>query len=206
MSSAMLLTDDLPLTDDDREVEPERLPEHFEVINGQIVETPYMSNYANAVAGRLEHTVIRYLMSHDLGETGKELLFHIPLPEDPGRNRKPDLAFVSYERWAKDRPYSPRGSAWDVVPDIAAEVVSPGDFAEDLLRKVREYIRGGVRLVWVVYPLAREIHAYWPGATSVRVYAAEDDLDAGDVLPEFRTRVGDLFPPVESPPPPPISG
>ncbi|MGL6097949.1 MAG: Uma2 family endonuclease, partial [Fimbriiglobus sp.] len=95
-----------------------------------------------------------------------------------------------------------RGNARDVVPDIVAEVVSPNDLADELIAKVREYLRGGVRLVWVVYPLAREAHAYWPGANTVRAYLADDDLDAGDVLPGFRTHVGDLFPPVEPTPRP----
>jgi hypothetical protein len=30
-----------------------------------------------------------------------------------------------------------------------------------------------------------------------------DELDAGDVLPGFRTSVADLFPPLEAPPPVP---
>ena len=88
-----------------------------------------------------------------------------------------------------------------MVPDIAAEVVSPTGLAEDLLAKVREYLRGGVRLVWVVYPGVKEVHAYWPGANAIRVYAAGDELDAGDILPGFRTSVGPLFPPVAPPPP-----
>jgi Uma2 family endonuclease len=87
-----------------------------------------------------------------------------------------------------------------VVPDIVAEVVSPTDPADELIAKVREYLRGGVRLVWIVYPLAQEVHAYRPEHRDIQAYLAADHLDAGDVLPDFRTRVGDLFPPVEPPP------
>lgn len=195
MSTTLLLPDDVALTDDDLEVVPEAEPEHFEVIDGQIVEIPYMSRYAVRVANRLKRAVDRYLDQNDIGETGIELLFHIPQPDDLGRNRRPDWAFVSYEQWPKDRPDTFRGNAWEVVPAITAEVVSPTDSADDLTAKVREYLRSGVRLVWVVYPLAREVHAYSPGANTVRAYCATDELDAGDILPRFRTKVPDLFPP-----------
>src|SRR5205085_59732 len=82
-------------------------------------------------------------------------------------------------RWPADRPESRTENAWETVPEIAAEVVSPNDEADELLAKVREYLRGGVRLVWVVYPTVQEVHAYWPGATTIRVYAGADELDTG---------------------------
>jgi Uma2 family endonuclease len=203
MSTTALLPDDVALAEDEIEEHPERFPDHFEIINGKIVETPYMSNFAEGVASRLNRVVYRYLNLQDIGEANTERLFHIPQPDDEGRNRRPDWSFVSYQRWPKDRPYSYRGAAWEVVPDIAAEVISPWDLADDAVAKAREYLRGGVRLAWIVYPLAQEIHAYWPGTNQIRVYFAADELDAGDVLPGFRTSVADLFPPLESPPPAP---
>ncbi len=181
----------------DDEVAPgPQLPERYEIVNGQIVETPFMSRYATRVANRLNREVLACLLRNDIGDTDVEQLYHIPQPEDEGRNRRPDWAFVSYDRWPKERPYPFRDDeAYDVVPDIAAEIVSPNDEADDLLAKVREYLRGGVRLVWVVYPLAREVHAYRPGSATVQVHFADADLDAPDVLPGFRTPVGPLFPP-----------
>lgn len=160
-----------------------------------------MSFYATEIANRLNNAFIRHLLASDLGRSRIELLFKIPLPEDRTRNRQPDLVFVSYERWPKNRPIPFTGNALDVIPDIAAEVVSPGDAADDLIAKAREYLRGGVRLVWIVYPLAQEIHAYWPGSNSIRVYSAAEELDTGDILPGFRTPVADLFPPTEQTPP-----
>jgi len=176
------------------------LPEYYEVIAGEIVEVPPMSDYANAVAHRLNRAVDRYLDANDIGETGIERLFRIPQRKDKGRNRRPDWAYISFERWPKDRPYTYRENARDVVPDIAVEVVSPGNSAGDLIEKAREYLRGEVRLVWIVYPLSQEIHAYLPAAGQVRVYFAADELEAGDILPGFRTSVAALFPPLEQPP------
>jgi Uma2 family endonuclease len=177
------------------------LPERYEIVNGEIQELPPMSFYATEVANRLKWAIDRFLQKEDCGRCRIELLFKIPLPEDRSRNRQPDLVFVSHDRWPKNRPIPFTGNALDVVPDIAAEVVSPGDTADELIAKAREYLRGGVRLVWIVYPLAQEIHAYWPGANSIRVYAAADELDAGDILPGFHSPVAELFPPVDRPPP-----
>lgn len=112
------------------------------------------------------------------------------------------MAFVSYERWALSRPFSPTANAWNVVPDLAVEVISPGDSAGDIPGKSREYLRGGVRLVWLIYPLSQEVHAYLPGAREIKVYFATDELDAGDILPGFKTPIAELFPPVEPPPAP----
>lgn len=177
------------------------LPEYYEVIDGEIVEVPPMSDYANRVANRLNRAITRYLLTNDIGETGVECLFHIAQNEDTERNRRPDWAYVSYDRWPADRPSPYRGNTRDVVPDIAAEVVSPNDSSGAVIVKAREYLAGGVRLVWIVYPLMQEIHAYLPASNQVRVFFAADELEAGEILPGFRVSVASLFPPVELPPP-----
>lgn len=190
---------------DSTATEEVRLPELYEIINGQIVESPPMSDYAGEVAARLNRVITKYLFTNDIGESSVERLYRIPLPEDRSRNRRPDLAYVSYERWPRSKGFSFRGNGRDVVPGIAVEVISPGDAADEVIAKAREYLRGGVRLVWLVYPLAREIHAYLPEARNIRAYFASDELEAGDILPGFRAPVGELFPPTE-PPAPAIQG
>ena len=42
------------------------------------------------------------------------------------RQRRPDVAFVSYNRWPRQRRV-PRTEAWEVVPNLVVEVVSPTD-------------------------------------------------------------------------------
>jgi Uma2 family endonuclease len=129
------------------------------------------------------------------GQVVVEALFLIPLSTDASRKRRPDLAFVSADRWPIDRPVSLRQDAWDVVPDLTVEVVSPTDIAQDLLGKVKEYFQAGVRLVWVVYPIQRCIHVYeaW---NRIRVVTETDELDGGEVLPGFRRSLDGLFGPV----------
>ncbi len=39
------------------------------------------------------------------------------------KQRRPDVSFVSYQRWPKTEPV-PETKAWEVVPNLAVEVVS----------------------------------------------------------------------------------
>jgi Uma2 family endonuclease len=181
------------LSEADLEAIPIRLPDRFEVVNGEIVEVPPMSFYAVEVANLLAQAIARYLQANDIGRSRIDILYRIPLPEDKTRNRNPDVAFISYDRWARDRPLPLTGNALDVVPDLTVEVVSPTDFAEDVQEKTREYVRGGVRVAWQIYPRLRELHAF-DGSGTIRVYTVADELDGGPVLPGFKVQMADLFP------------
>ncbi len=167
--------------------------ERYEIIDGKRVEMPPVSAFAVRVAAWIVFEINTFARANKLGEAVPEMLFRLPLPRS--RNRRPDGAFISYKRWPKGRPQPGRDNAWDVVPDLVIEAVSPTDHAEELLIKVEEYFRAGVSLVWVVYPNLRLIHIY-ESMTRIRVATAADELDGGAVLPGFRIAVASLFPEV----------
>lgn len=162
----------------------------YEVINGVRVESKPMGVYSSIIASRLHGAIQPHAKQHDLGEAVMEILFRLPLPEE--RNRRPDVAFVSYARWPKGRPQVWKGNAWDVVPDLAVEIVSPNDLAEEIIEKLNEYFRAGVRLAWVVYPRQRTVHVY-TAFDAIRVVTMQHTLDGGDVLPEFQLPLASLF-------------
>ena len=170
------------------------LKEHFEIIDGQRVELPPMSAYATRLAFRLAYKLNEFAQAQALGEAGMETLFHLPLPVD--RNRRMDVAFVSYQRWPKGRLQSETDNAWDVVPELAAEVISPHDTVDDLLDRIGEYFRAGVLRVWVVYPRRRLVYVY-ESDTKIQILGRADDLDGGGILPGFRLPLTALF--VEEP-------
>src|SRR5450755_2923296 len=130
----------------------------FEIIDGKRVESPPMSAYAVRVASKIARRIDNFAESQNLGEAVTEVLFRLHLDRD--RNRRPDVAFVSYQRWPKDRSMPLNGNAWDVVPDLAVEVLSPTDLVEEVFDKIAEYFQAGVRLVWVVSPRTRLIQVY----------------------------------------------
>lgn len=169
----------------------------YEVVDGKRMVMPPMSYYAGIVASKLsgQLNVHLYAQHRPAGNVVVEVLFRLPLAQDASRNRRPDIAFVSDERWPIDRPKSSRANAWDVVPDLTVEVISPNDFAQEQLEKVLEYFEVGVRLVWVVYPEQRHVCVY-ESPTKVRVLTSDDTLDGGVVLPGFQLRLDRLFDPV----------
>jgi Uma2 family endonuclease len=153
-----------------------------------------MGAYEISIANLLQERVAPHARTHKLGRPFCEMLFDLaPLI----RQRRPDFAFVSYQRWAANVPV-PRTNAWKVIPDLAVEVVSPYDLMLDVLQKVREYFEVGVRLVWLILPTERMVYVY-RSPTNISVVSLNESLDGADVLPGFQMPLKDLF---EDAPPP----
>lgn len=161
----------------------------YEVINGQRVELPPMSIYAAWIASRLQSRIGPFAEAHGLGTVVTEGLFIL----DPAKDlrRRPDVAFVSAANWPLDRPL-PESGDWETIPDLAVEVVSPNDVFQDVLAKMREYFRLGVKQVWIVLPVDQEIYVY-NSPKDLRILTATDELDGGTLLPGLRLPVGSLF-------------
>lgn len=112
------------------------------------------------------------------------LLFH-----DPDTVRAPDVAFVSEARLP---PAEERSRFVEGPPDLAVEVVSPGDTATEVLTKVQEYLTAGARLVWVVERRTRTVSIYRADGT-VQLLRSGETLSGEDVLPGFALLVNDIF-------------
>lgn len=159
-----------------------------EFLNGQWVEKP-MSMRAGVVGASILTALSVHVRPRRLG-----LVFNpdgaYRLPGSPsGRIRKPDVSFVATDHLPADRD---EDGSWPIAPDLAVEVISPNEEAQDAEQKLDEYLRAGVRLVWVAYLPTRNIWAYRPDGTARR-YRAEDTLTGEDVLPGFAVPVAELF-------------
>ena len=164
----------------------------YEVVDGERVEGLAMSTYASLVTNRLARKLILFTEGRGLGEAVFEILFRLPLEVE--RQRRPDLAFISAARWPDDQSVSYNGNAWKIAPDLAIEVVSPTDRAEELAEKIGEYFAAGVIQVWVVYPLLKSIQVH-ESAALARSYYETEILTGGTILPGFQLTVGSIFPP-----------
>lgn len=165
----------------------------FEVVNGERVEKP-MSVFEQVLASFLHEQLAPFCTQHDLGRAVNETMFAIP---GSGNDRKPDVAFVSYQTWPKSRPI-PRVNAWPVAPDLAVEVVSPTDRMLDVFDKMHEYFRGRVRVVWVIFPNVEQVHVY-TSPSAVRILTKADDLTADPLFAGFRLPLAELFPAADDP-------
>ena len=78
------------------------------------------------------------------------------------------------------------------MPELAVEVVSPTNTADEIAEKLEEYFQVGVQRVWVVYPRQSKVYVYTSPA-EVRVLVLGNELDGGDLLPGFRLPLTSLF-------------
>ena len=184
---------DLPVSVPTAIVEPLSLePEGdvlYEVVDGRTVELPPMGAYESDIANFLAELLNDHARGGRLGRAFVELLFQIDVARD--LKRRPDLAFVSATRWPY-RKRVPRGEAWDMIPNLAVEVVSKSNTGEEILAKLEDYFQTGTELVWVVYPSARQVYAY-TSTTEVRILAEPANLDGANVLPGFQLSLNRLF-------------
>lgn len=74
------------------------------------------------------------------------------------------------------------------------EVLSPGDSASEIAKKVEEYIGSGVSLVWVVDPERKTVTAHRSPHETTE-HRADEMLTAEPVLSGFSCRVSEFFPP-----------
>jgi len=164
--------------------------------DGEVEELFPMSAHAAILACELEFQLNQFVRSRQHGRAFAEVLFR--LPTSATRGRRPDVAYVSYQRWAKERPIPATDNAWQVVPEVVAEVISPSDIAEDLVFKIDEYFAAGVSLVWVIYPRLERVYVY-DAPSKIRVLDRVSHLEGGNVIPGFQLPLSELFSlPVES--------
>jgi Uma2 family endonuclease len=158
-----------------------------ELIDGVLVEKPMGAPESHLTAELLTF-LNNFNRLHRLGIfTVSDGMFRIA----GGRVRLPDLAFVSWDRLpGRQRPTD---AIWDVVPDLAVEVLSPGNTRGEMLHKRRDYFAAGVILVWEVDPPTQTVAVYSRADAADRVLGPQDTLDGGTVLPGFTLPLADLF-------------
>ncbi|MCX6023302.1 MAG: Uma2 family endonuclease, partial [Chloroflexi bacterium] len=119
----------------------------LELINGEVVEmTPGNVEHGSVTASLTSHLFV-HVMENGLGRvvTADPGIF---VQRAPDIVRAPDVCFYSQER--EPSPQSRRQGWTDAIPDLVAEVVSPGDMATEFEEKVQMWLAAGVRLVLVL--------------------------------------------------------
>jgi Uma2 family endonuclease len=163
--------------------------EFYEVVDGEIVDNPPMGAKESVLASFLQGLMGPFALAQELGRVATETLFLL----DRARNlkRRPALAFISSQRWPLKR-HVPRTEGWDVVPDLAVEVISESNKADAVAIKIEEYFQANVRVVWVVLPVTKKVYVY-ESPTQVRILQVGDSLEGGDLLPGFQVALSILF-------------
>ncbi len=100
-----------------------------------------------------------------------------------GAMRSPDAAWISRERWDALSP-DERDRFIPLCPDFVVELRSPSDRLASLQRRLRELIRNGAQLGWLIDPRRRTVHVYRPGG-DVQTLLSVSTVSADPVLRGF---------------------
>jgi Uma2 family endonuclease len=164
-------------------------PKRYELVRGvpRVSEPPggVHGRLAVKLGGRLDEHVTRLGLGTVLVEAG------YVLERGPDTVRGPDVSFVSTARLPPDRIPEQFISG---PPDLAVEILSPGDRWAEIEEKVADYLAGGARRVWLVDPRERRLIVRYADRPS-RVLADCDILDGEDVVPGFTLDLAELFGP-----------
>jgi Uma2 family endonuclease len=182
----MSTTTTKPLTAEEFSLLPETEMQRS-LVRGEVVETMPPNASHGIIAGRFFKALIIWADETNAGAAGFEPGFI--LDRDPDVVRGPDVYFVRADR-------IPAGGIpntyWDLAPDLAVEVISPSETANEIREKVQDYLAAGTALVLVIYPKTRELDAHTPDGLA-RTYRSDEDFTSPAVLPGFSCRVSELF-------------
>lgn len=165
---------------------------NYELANGTLVER-HMGSESSAIALAVGSVLRSFVKAGKLGHLFTTDCGYRCFPDDPDKVRKPDVSFVRSGRLPGERP--PEGYIL-VAPDLVVEVLSPGDLAYEIDKKVEEYIAAGVPLIWVINPKTRTVRIHRPegSANGPIGTAGEGDSISGEtVLPGFECPVDEFF-------------
>ena len=158
-----------------------------ELVRGHLIVREPPSFYHGHVAARLLFVLGQHVYPRGLGwlssqDTGFKIM------SNPDTVRAPDVAFTSKQR----QPEMQRRGYGAVAPDLVAEIVSPDDRPGEVLSKVGDWLAAGVRLVFVIDPVRREVRVYRSDGSQSAV-TESGRLDGEDVLPGFSCSLADFL-------------
>lgn len=166
---------------------PENRDRHFELERGKVIEMSRPGERHGVVCHNVNYVLGAYLRQRRKGrvcanDTG------LILERDPDTVRGPDVFLYD-----QSQPYERLQSKYsDEPPQLAVEVLSPNDNWGKVLRRVTEFLRRGVAVVWVIDPDNRTATVLVPGQLP-QVLEEDDEITGAPAFPDLRLRVAELF-------------
>ncbi len=157
-----------------------------ELSDGKLEVAEMPTDLHQLILLRLATAIFSWVSRHKLGYVRFSAL---PVRLWRGQFREPDLLFMAAVHADRITP-----KYWG-VPDLVAEVLSPGNPDHDRVRKKREYARAGIPEYWIVDAQEKTIEVY---LLRTRQYRLDRTLGLSDTLtsaqwPGFKLALVDLF-------------
>jgi Uma2 family endonuclease len=174
------------------EAELQSMPDEgyiHELVNGEIVMSPKNNFQHEQVCERLNFALESFNRNHRLGAVfGSNMGFWME-----NRNcRAPDVSFVPKERLLRLGFKPDSKTFFPGAPDLAAEVLSPGNTRAEMDERMADFFASGARIVWIIHPDQQFVEVCH-SRTDRRIVGPAGVLDGEDILPGFHFPVADLF-------------
>jgi Uma2 family endonuclease len=153
-----------------------------ELNEGELIVKPAPKPRHGDCQLRIGSALREFVAAHNLGRVFTESGYRLTRYTIRG----PDVSFVRKARLQNPDEYFEGG------PDLAVEIVSPGDDASDVREKIQQYLSAGTSVVWVVYPRSRQVEIHTPDKT-IRTLGIDDTLESASLLPGFQLPVRALL-------------
>lgn len=164
-----------------------------ELLRGEVITISRGEEYAmpppkgrhGAIQALIAYLLLGVVRPRKLGWVTTES--GVVIERDPDSVLGPDVAFYTIAR----HPNRPEGY-FEIPPDLVVEVLSPDDRRKHVREKIKDYVKNGVKLVWLVDPEMRTVTVYAGSLRGTELDEAET-ITGGDVLPEFSCKVAEFF-------------
>jgi Uma2 family endonuclease len=160
----------------------------YELVRGELRRMTPAGSQHGRIAVRITWRLAQHVEANDLGtvyaaETG------FRLSTNPDTVRAPDVAFVSRDRVEAVGDVE---GFWPEAPQLAVEVISPGDSYADVEEKVFDWLDAGTKMVVVVNPRQSSATVY-RSPTDITALGEADVLEGGVIVPGFELVVQEIF-------------
>ncbi len=125
----------------------------YELDEGELIEMTRPAYRHNRVLANLQYLVASYLRKSAIGEA---LISENLYALSRLTRRSPDLAIILGDRRAELE----NAKVIPIIPEIAAEVLSPSETPRMIHRKMKQYFEAGVKEVWLIDPESKEVEIW----------------------------------------------
>ena len=162
-----------------------RMPDdgcRYELVRGELRKMSPAGKRHSVIAMRIGHNLMTHVEPRAVGEvTGADGGYRIS--RNPDTVLAPDVGFIRQERAVNTDGF------FEGPPDVAIEVISPGDTYTEVEEKAQEWLRAGTRAVVVVNPRRNTVRVHRPDGTE----DLADVLAVEDVVPGWRMPFSEVF-------------
>jgi Uma2 family endonuclease len=163
-------------------------PVHFELGNGRLVAHQAPDALHGSVLARLCSLLLGNDDHDQPGEAYTGGVGIVPW-RNPDRVVGADIAFIRRESLPVKES---REGYLETIPDLVVEVASKNDSAAYLERKAGDYLRAGVRVVWVADPQTKTVTEHRRDVQPC-VFGETETVALPEIIPGLQLTLKDVF-------------